>query len=444
MAVVGRPNVGKSTLFNRLVGRREAIVLDRPGVTRDRLERPARLAKRSVMLVDSGGILPDAEEEILREVSRQALRAREDADVLVLVIDARAGVTPVDESLAGILRTSGKPVVVAANKVDVERVFADAVEAWRLGLGEPMPISAEHGGGVDELVAAIEALLPEPVADEPELARTDAPPDPADELHLAIVGRPNVGKSSLVNRLAGDERVTVSSRPGTTRDAVDVVLRREGRTIVLVDTAGIRRRAKVETKDESIGIMLGRRRLERAHVAVVVLDATAGVTSQDQGIVGAAIDAGRPIVLALNKWDLVEQPERRVEEIDDAIARRLAFAGGIPRVTLSALTGQRAFKVLDVARDVAELATRKISTSELNRFLERTLGDHLGAGGSAPKALYATQIGILPPTFVIFCRKPEKISASFRRFVERRIRETFGLEAIPVRISFRASPRRTF
>lgn len=449
VAIVGRPNVGKSSLFNRLLGRREAIVLDRPGVTRDRLEREATLVTRRVMLLDTGGIVPGIEDDLFGQVSRQAVAALGAADTIAFMIDARAGVTPLDEKVAEILRTAAVPVILVVNKVDGEAQEALIHEGWRLGFGEPVPVSAETGRGVEELAEQIEALLPpgpESAGPAPEEDREAGPPDtlpePEREVSVAVVGRPNVGKSSLVNRLAGEERVTVSPVPGTTRDAVDVVLRRDGRVFRLVDTAGIRRRAKVEGRDESVGILMTRRRLARSHVAIQVIDAVEGLTSGDVAIAGEILEVGRPMVLALNKWDLVEHAERRVLEIDREIERRLAFAPRIPRLTVSALSGQRVFKLLDLAREQALASLRRISTSELNRFLERSIGELLAGGGSTSRMLYVTQIGTLPPRFAIFCRDPARVDSSVRRYLENRIREEFGLGPVPVVVEFRASPRR--
>ncbi len=445
VAIVGRPNVGKSSLFNRLLGRREAIVLDRPGVTRDRLEREGRLASRQVVLLDTGGIVPGLEDDLFGQVSRQAVSALGAADAIAFVIDGRAGVTPLDEKVAEILRTATVPVLLVANKIDGEAQEALVHEGWRLGLGEPLPVSAETGRGVEELAERLESALPaaaESTPEAPERTRPGALPDPEVELSVAVVGRPNVGKSALVNRLAGEERVTVSPVPGTTRDAVDVVLRREGNRFRIVDTAGIRRRAKVEGRDESVGILMTRRRLARSHVAIQVVDAVEGLTSGDVAIAGEILDAGRPMVLALNKWDLVESAEQRVRELDAQIERRLAFAPRIPRLTVSAVTGQRAFKLLDLAREQALASTRRIPTSELNRFLERSLAELLAGGGSTTKMLYVTQTGTLPPRFAIFCRDPARVDASVRRFLENRIRDEFGLGPVPVVVEFRTSPRR--
>ena len=468
VALVGRPNVGKSSLFNRLLGRREAIVHDRAGVTRDRIQRETRLGGRELLLEDTGGLVPDAEEDLLRVVTRQALAAASQAQLALLMVDGRAGVTPLDETVAELLRSRGIRVIVVVNKIDVPRLEDLCGEAWRLGLGEPVGVSAEHSRGIDELIERIVAKLPpeeSPVTGPAEDSATsdldllEAPqefaealasersrlrfPDFAEEeLQIAIVGRPNVGKSSIVNRLLGEERISVSALPGTTRDAVDVVLRRDNRSYRLIDTAGLRRRTKVVDKDEAIGIMLSRRRIERCHVAVLVLDATAGPTTQDVGIAGEIASVGRPFLIALNKWDLVSEREQATKTLDDALTRRLQFARYAPRVSISARTGQRVFKVLDVAREIAQAAGQEIRSSELNRFLSRTLQQHTAVGGSAPKVFYMAQTGILPPTFALFCRDKSKVTAQMKRFLESRLRESFGLGPTPVVINFRSTARR--
>jgi len=446
VALVGRPNVGKSSLFNRLLGRREAIVHDRPGVTRDRIEREGEIEGRPVILEDTGGIVPEAGEELQRAVSRQALAALEEADLLVLVLDGRAGVTPLDEEVGEILRRRADDVIVAVNKIDVPRVTDLAAEAWSLGLGEPLPVSAEHGLGIDRLAREIAARLPETPAG-PGLETDGVEPggdgfDPEGELSIAIVGRPNVGKSSLVNRLAGAPRVTVSPVPGTTRDAIDVLLTRDGLRYRLVDTAGLRRRTRVADRDESVGILVARRRLERCDIAVLVLDATAGVTTRDASIAGEIEAAGRPMILAFNKWDLVDDPDARARELDAEVARRLAFLPDPPVVRLSALHGQRAFRVLDRCRELARRGSRRVPTGELNRFVAGLTARLRDAGTGAPKIFYMTQVGVFPPRFIVFARRAGKVDPSFRRHLERQLREAFDLGPVPVKLEFRDPPRR--
>jgi GTP-binding protein len=440
VAIAGRPNVGKSSLFNRLVRRREAIVHDAPGVTRDRLERLCELGGRAFLLWDSGGLLPRAEETLAENVSRQARCAIDEADLILLLVDGREGVTPVDEQLAEMLHASGKQVLLVVNKIDLDMHEPLAADGWRLGLGEPVPVSAEHGRGVDRLIDEVLERLP----DAPAMGvdEGDQRPDPERELQLAIVGRPNVGKSSIVNRLAGQERITVSPEPGTTRDAVDVVLARYGRRFRLVDTAGLRRRTRVARRDEAIGILLSRRRLERCHVAILVIDASMGVTSQDVGIAGQIAEMHRPLILALNKWDLVEDPEQAIRGITDTLARRMAFVSFAPRVTLSAVTGRRAPRLLDESVNVAHAAGRRIKTSDLNRFLQSSSRDLAAAGTAAPKSLYITQTGVMPPRFVVFARHRERAGPSFTRFLENRLREAFDLGPTPVVVDVRVDDGR--
>lgn len=442
VAIVGRPNVGKSSLFNRLVGRRDAIVHDAPGVTRDRLERVAELGNRRVLLWDTGGLVPDAAEELTEVVSRQARRAIADADVILLVIDGREGVTPVDQDLAALLHTSGRNALLVVNKIDLPMHEPLIADGWQLGLGEPLPVSAEHDRGVSDLIDAVLERLPAAHAGEEEVPSTDERPDPEIELQIAIVGRPNVGKSSIVNRLAGEERITVSPEPGTTRDAVDVVLERDGRRYRLVDTAGLRRRTRAARRDEAVGIMLSRRRLQRCHVAVLVIDASMGVTSQDVAIAGMIAEMGRPLVLAMNKWDLVGDPEDAVRTLADTLVRRMSFVHYAPRVTLSALTGRHARKLLDACGEVAAAASRRVKTSDLNRFLAESARALAAAGTSSPRSLYITQTGILPPRFVVFTRKLDRQATSFRRFLENRLRDAFDLGPTPVIVDLRVDASR--
>lgn len=446
MALVGRPNVGKSSLFNRVLGRREAIVLDRPGVTRDRIERIVRLEKYSVTLVDTGGLVPDAPDELLREVSRQARVAIEQADVVVLVLDARQGTTSLDDALAAELRPAAGRVLIAMNKCDTQGTAALGHEGWRLGLGEPIAVSAEHAIGIDNLIEAIEARLAEngvPVQPTIDADDTERLPDPGAQLQIAIVGRPNVGKSSLINFLVGKPRVSVSAEPGTTRDAIDVPLTRNGRRFMLVDTAGMRRQAKASGQDEAVGILMTRRRLRRSHVAIQLIDASVGLTSGDVAIAGEIQSAARPMILGLNKWDLVEDPTRRTAELENQIATRLRFLPpDLRRITLSSQTGQRSFKLIDMAAELADLAGRKIGTPELNRFLSSATARFISEGGKLSKLLYITQTGTSPPKFTIFCRHVARVSDSDKRFLENQLRSAFGLGPVPVLVELRESPRR--
>jgi GTP-binding protein len=346
----------------------------------------------------------------------------------------------VDEQLAEMLHTSGKPVLLVVNKIDLDMHEPLASDGWQLGLGEPLPVSAEHGRGVDRLIDEVLEHLPD--APAMTVDEADQRPDHDEELQVAIVGRPNVGKSSIVNRLAGQQRITVSPEPGTTRDAVDVVLTRYGRRFRLVDTAGLRRRTRVARRDEAVGILLSRRRLERCHVAILVIDASMGVTSQDVSIAGQIAAMHRPLILALNKWDLVASPEEAIRDVTETLARRMAFVSFAPRITLSAVTGRRAPKLLDASVEVARAASRRIKTADLNRFLQGSSRELAAHGTAAPKSLYMTQTGVMPPRFVVFARHRERAVESFTRFLENRLREAFELGPTPVVVDVRVDDGR--
>lgn len=446
VAIVGRPNVGKSTLFNRLVGERRSIVGDEPGITRDRIYGESEWSGRRFSLVDTGGIVPDETEVIPAHIFRQAEFAITEAVALLWVVDARAGVTPLDEELVRLLRSTGKTVLVAANKVDSTRLEAHASEFHRFGFDDVVPVSAEIGDGVAELLDALVERLPpqEPESEEESEER-------AREVRLAIVGRPNVGKSSLLNRILGEERVIVSPVAGTTRDAVDTVLESEGRTFRLVDTAGIRRKGKTEEMAEKLSVVMARRSLERADVAVVVIDAVEGVTALDANIAGYALDAGCSIILAVNKWDLVPDKDTgTASEFERELRFKMKFLDWAPLVTTSALKGQRVERILPLALRANEARNRRIPTSQLNAFFERVM-----VSGRVPTAVapvkggqsrlhvqYVTQAGVRPPTFIVFTAggKPG-IHFSFERFLQNRLREEFDFFATPLRIVERHKKR---
>lgn len=440
VAIVGRPNVGKSTLFNRLVGERRSIVGDEPGITRDRIYGESEWTGRRFSLVDTGGIVPDETEVIPAHIFRQAEFAITEAAALLWVVDARAGVTPLDEELVRLLRSTGKTVLVAANKVDSAKLEAHASEFHRFGFDEVVPVSAEIGDGVAELLDALVERLP-PQESEGEEEEQEGR---AREVRLAIVGRPNVGKSSLLNRILGEERVIVSPVAGTTRDAVDTVLESEGRTFRLVDTAGIRRKGKTEEMAEKLSVVMARRSLERADVAVVVIDAVEGVTALDANIAGYALDAGCSIILAVNKWDLVPDKDTgTASEFERDLRFKMKFLDWAPLVTTSALKGQRVERILPLALRANEARNRRVPTSQLNAFFERVM-----VSGRVPTAVapvkggqsrlhvqYVTQAGVRPPTFIVFTAggKPG-IHFSFERFLQNRLREEFDFFATPLRI----------
>jgi GTP-binding protein len=428
VALVGRPNVGKSTLFNRLVGRRLAIVEDVPGTTRDRLFARADWAGHDFDVVDTGGLEFGASAEMSVRIRNQAELAVEQADVIVLVVDAGGGLHPWDEEAADYLRKSGKPVVLAVNKTESVARRQEAAEFWALGLGEPIAVSALHGSGTGDLLDAVAAHLPAAEADEGD-----------ERLHVAIVGRPNVGKSSLLNRLTGEERVIVSEVAGTTRDAIDTIVRFDGQEMVLVDTAGIRRRGKVQPGIERYSVLRATRALERADVAALLLDAQDGVTAQDTHIAGMIQDAGVGAMLVVNKWDLVEKDTHTADEFTRRIRHELKFLDYAPLLFVSALTGQRASKVLSTAIEIEASRQLRVSTGQLNRLVADLAVRHNPPSrqGRPLKIFYATQAGVAPPTFVFFVNDRELVHFSYERFIENQIRLVEPFVGTPLRLVFR-------
>jgi len=439
IAIVGRPNVGKSTLFNRFAGQRRALVEDVPGVTRDRLAEEVEAGGRRVLVVDTAGLDPDAEKGLPGAVQAQARAAVEEADAVLFVVDGKAGCLPEDEAIARALRRSDRPLVLVVNKIDVPGHAARATEFHRLGISPLVPTSAEHGSGAfDALEAAVAGLPP-----------AGAPaPDAAEGLRIAIVGRPNVGKSSLVNRLLGQERVVVSDEPGTTRDAIDTRLEHDGRSYGLVDTAGIRRPGRRTLTVERGSALMAVRSLERADVALVVIDAEEGFTDQDARVAGLARQRGRPTGVLANKWDRVQErsgPERK--RLRDEIRNGLRFMADAPVLEVSARTGRGTVRILPLADELAQAGRREVPTAELNRWLQDATARHepamaqRGPRKRAIKFFYATQTAVSPPTFVLFCTEPTAVSPSYRRFLENRLRERFGLTGTPVRLRLRARSR---
>ncbi|HEX3560545.1 MAG TPA: ribosome biogenesis GTPase Der [Pyrinomonadaceae bacterium] len=448
VAIVGRPNVGKSTLFNRLVGERRAIVGDEPGITRDRIYGEAEWSGRRFSIVDTGGIVPDETAIIPANIFRQAGFAISEASVLVWVVDARAGATPLDEELARLLRATGKTVLVAANKVDASRLEADAGEFHRFGFADVLPVSAETGDGVAELLDALVGrftLLEDAgeTDDEDDARRR--------EVRLAIVGRPNTGKSSLLNRLIGEERVIVSPVAGTTRDAVDTLLKSDGHSFRLIDTAGIRRKGKTEEMAEKLSVVMARRSLERADVAVVMVDAVEGVAALDAHIAGYAVEAGCSVIVAVNKWDaLPEKDTHTVSEFERDLRFKMKFLEWAPVITISALKGQRVERLLPLALRANEARNRRIPTSQLNEFFARVMAS--GRAPTAPAPIkggqsrlhvqYLTQVGVRPPAFVVFTAGGRPgLHFSFERFLQNRLREEFDFFATPLRIIERHKKR---
>ena len=488
MVIVGRPNVGKSTLFNRITGTRRSIVTDEPGITRDRIYGTAAWNGRSFEVVDTGGIVPDEKAGIPGEILRQARVAIERAAQLVLVVDARAGLVPLDAELARLLRQTGRPLAVAANKVDTARLEAETAPFYELGV-PVFPISSEHGLGVGEMLDALtEQFAP----------GTEPPAEAAPEISVAIIGRPNVGKSTLLNRLTGEERAIVSPEAGTTRDAVDTVVARDGRSYRLIDTAGIRRKGKTKLVAEKLSVMMARRHLERADVALVLVDAEQGVTSNDATIAGYAQESGRGVIIVMNKWDLaleaakrageeaaerarakgkVEQPKGRTQKarLRSQHSARLQSSGGesgapsaarlrdpglimsdyekivraklkslefAPVIFLSALTGDKTAKLWSLIDKVAEAHRRRVPTAELNRWAaEVDLGRASSPGARQVKLFYVTQASAGPPTFVLFTNQRRPLHFNFERFLQNQLREAFDFTGTPIRFRQRLKKR---
>ena len=430
VAVVGRPNVGKSTLVNRIAVSRDAIVHESRGVTRDRSYHDADWNGRDFTLIDTGGIESVKSKDVFApRIREQALIACEEADVIVFVVDGSTGVTDEDEEVARVLRRQDKPVFLVVNKKDNPATEQDGLwDFYALGVGEPRPLSATHGHGTGDLLDEIVAALPEPVEDESD----------DDVLSLAIVGRPNVGKSSLANRLANKKRSIVSDVAGTTRDAIDTMIEWKGQPIRLVDTAGMRKKTQVHEDVEYYSLVRGLQAIDRADVCLLVVDATVGVTEQDQKVAGMAIERGCGLVLILNKWDLVETEQQR-DEIVSSIDKRLAFAPWVPTVNVSALTGRATDKVLELAVRAAAAHASQLRTSELNDLLAeiREGGHTRSEKGRRLKIQYATQTGSKPPVISFWCNAPDLVDDNFERFIENRLRKRFDLTGTPVRLKFR-------
>lgn len=425
VAIVGRPNVGKSTLFNRLTRSRRALVGDEPGITRDRIFHPVQLDDKVFELIDTGGIVPDEQEELPAKVVEQADAAIRAADLVWLMVDARTGLVPLDEMVATRLHEAGRRFWVLANKVDVEQLADLTAEFSRLGAERVYGISAEHGVGLTELLEDLSREIPPGVRREGD----------EEEICFAVVGRPNVGKSSLVNRLLGEDRMIVSEMPGTTRDAVDSVLVRNGIRYRIVDTAGIRRKGKTSAPTERGSVAMARRHIRQADVVVLVVDATAGVTHLDAVIGGYAHEEGRSIVIAVNKWDLVAKDSYTMRQLEQEYRSRLRFLDYAPMVFVSAKTGQRLPRLLELVRQAREGGGRRVPTAELNQFLQREVAPVLMRDSRRKFPLkFACQIGTAPPTFVLFLRGGEKLHFSTLRFLGNQLRERYGFFASPIRL----------
>lgn len=436
VAIVGRPNVGKSTLFNRLCGVRKAIVGDEPGITRDRIYGTATWNGRTIELLDTGGMVPDAAEGMPQKILEQVEKAIRESNLLLFLVDGRAGVTAPDEQLLPILRRSGKPIWVLANKIDVPELEGLASAFYAFGAQELFPISAEHGRGIGELLDAI--------IDRSGPAAQEATRDSAPEIAVAVVGRPNVGKSSLVNRLLGVERAIVSEIPGTTRDCVDTLLVRDGVRYRIIDTAGIRRKGRTEARTEKISVVLARKNLERADVALLLVDAEEGVTKLDSAIGGYADEAGCSVIVVINKWDKVVKDQRTVEEYTDAIRRRMKYLSYAPVLTVSALTGQRVSKLFDLIMAGWESRQIHVPTGLLNNIFAPDIVQRWSScnPGQDLNIRYITQARSAPPTFVVFTKGSKPLHFSTERFLVNQLRARFGLHSTPIRIQQRTRPLR--
>ena len=443
VAIIGRPNVGKSTLFNRLTGSRKSIVGDEPGITRDRIYGEVDWKSKRFELVDTGGIVPDDEAIIPANIFKQAGFAIDSAQAIIWVVDARAGVTPLDEEISVYLRNIGKPVFIAANKSESQRVEDEAAEFYQFGF-EMTPLSAEHGTSVGDLLDKVFDALQFDEEEDEEKSR---------EIRLAIIGRPNVGKSSLLNKILGEERVIVSPIAGTTRDAIDTELTVDDQNYLLIDTAGIRRKGKTTEMAEKLSVIMARKALERADVAVLIIDAVQGVANLDANIAGYAVDSGCSVIIAVNKWDAVEEKETNtVYEFERDLRRQMKFLEWAPLVFISALTGQRVPKILPLVKQASDARNMRVPTAQLNKFFEESISQPRGGTAPAPvkggvsrlKVQYITQGGVRPPLFVLFTSGGSKagLHFSYLRYIENRLRDAFGFFATPIRLKERHKMRK--
>ncbi len=430
VAIVGRPNVGKSTLFNKLVGKRMSIVDDTPGVTRDRIYGKAEWLDKSFMLVDTGGIEPDTKDVILAQMRTQAQLAIDSADVIIFVVDIKTGVTASDHEVASMLLKSGKPIVLCVNKCDnVGELPPDIYEFYNLGLGDPIAVSSVHGHGTGDLLDEVFKYMPE----------TDEDDYSDDYTKIAVIGKPNAGKSSLINRIAGEERVIVSDIAGTTRDAIDTIVERDGEKYVLIDTAGIRRKSKVTEQIERYSVLRAYMAIDRADVCVIMIDANEGFTEQDSKVAGYAHEQGKASVIAINKWDSIEKDGKTMDEFRKKLEVDFSFMSYAPMVFISALTGQRVDKLFEQIRYTREQNARRITTGMLNDLLSYATArvQPPSDKGKRLKLYYITQASTKPPEFVIFCNNKELFHYSYQRYIENQIRESFGLNGTPIKIVIR-------
>jgi len=441
VALVGRPNVGKSTLFNRLIKKRTAIVHDRPGVTRDRHYGDMRLGERLVTIIDTGGFDPDSDDPMKQGIKRHIEIAIKEADAIICVLDAKEPATSADHAELALLRRTDKPVIYVANKADSPSIEHEATDFYRLGIEHIIPISALHGRRIDELETALERALPEAEGDgEPE---PDA--EATDPIRIALIGRPNAGKSSLVNRLLGEERLLVDDRPGTTRDPIDSTFEKDGQRYIIVDTAGIRRKSKVRKEDdqvEIVSVVTAIRAIERCDVVVLLCDAADGVAEQDAKIMGLAAERGRAIVIALNKIDLLDRKE--LGKAEENARDKLSFAQWAELVRVSAKKGRGLPNLLLTVNRAAESFRKRVGTGPLNRFFEQVLLTHPPPtqGGRAPRFFFITQAETRPPLFVVVTSHPDSLHFSYTRYVQNQLRKAFKFESVPIRIRYKARRRR--
>lgn len=426
VAIIGRPNVGKSALFNRLVGGNAAIVADEPGTTRDRHFARAEWAGHGFWLVDTGGLVEDSNLPMDVAIRRQVLQAIDEADLLLFVVDAQAGVHPSDARILELLRAQRKPWLLVANKVD-DPASADFYEFYELGAGDPLPVSAANGKSSGDLLDVVVAHIPEAAPDEP------------DALRVAVVGRPNVGKSSLVNRLLGADRLVVAAEAGTTRDAIDTPMTYHGRTLVFVDTAGLRRQSRIADGVEFYAALRTRRAIERADVCILVIDAVAGLEGQDLKIATLAWEGGRGLILAVNKWDLKEKDDKTAAHFEKACVEKAPYLAFVPFVFISALTGQRVTRLLDIILEVAGERQKRISTAEVNATLESLIARRQPpqAAGHEVRLMYATQVEVAPPTIAVFGNRPDLVQEHYVRYLHNGFRAAWGWTGNPLRIVLR-------
>ncbi len=434
VAIVGRPNVGKSTLFNRLCGFRKAIVGDEPGITRDRIYGSMQWNGKLISFLDTGGMIPEARDIIPERILDQVAAALSESQLVLMVVDGRAGITPLDEQLLPMMRKTGKPVWTIVNKIDTADLEIYAAPFYEFGTEQVFSISAEHGLGTADLLDAI--------ADRAEDGAVEAEPEVREEIKVAVVGRPNVGKSSLVNRLLGFERSIVTDVPGTTRDSVDTLLIRDGVNYRIIDTAGIRRKGKTEGRAEKVSVVMAQKSLERADVALLLLDAEEGVTKQDAGVGGYASESGCSIIIVLNKWDLVEKDTHTLEIFTESVHRRMKYLAYAPILSVSALTGQRVSKLFEVIRKAFEARRIRIPTGTLNNMFVPDMEKEMAVQDPNHRLgiRYITQARSNPPTFVVFTSGRDRLHFSTERYLVNRLREQFGFFATPIRIQQRLKP----